>query len=117
MELGLGWSVNCDKDFVGKEKTCSLKKNGQERKLMGFIVGNPDAEAKKNDKVKLKGEEIGKVTTYTFGFTVEKNVGYVLVDSRAKEGQEVTIDTNYGEVEVVLHERMFYDPKGERLNA
>ena len=117
IELGLGWSVHCEKDFIGKERVCEQKENGPNRNLLGFTVDNKDTKIEKNDKVILDGREVGKVTTYNYGFTVEKNIGYALVDSKAKKGDKVTITTNDGEVETTLQERMFYDPKGLRVKA
>ena len=117
IELGLGWTVHCDKDFIGKEKTCALKDQGAKRNLLGFTVEDNDAKIEKDDKVKLNGKEVGKVTTATYGFTVEKNIGYALVDSEAKKDDKVTIVTADGDVEATLQERMFYDPKGEKVNS
>lgn len=117
IELGLNWTVNCDKDFIGKEKTCNLKKNGADRNLLGFTVEDKNAKVEKDDKVKMDGKEIGQVTTYTYGYTIEKNIGYALVDSKAKKEDKVTIITSNGEVEATLTERVFYDPKGERLKG
>ena len=119
IELGLAWSVDCDKDFIGKGELCVLKEEGPERKLVGFIAEDMDAKIEKGDKVKLQGEEIGEVTTFTYGFTVEKNIGYAMVDGKVNEnqGQTVTIETYDGDFDATLHERMFYDPKGERVRA
>ncbi len=117
VELGLGWRVDCDKDFIGKEKTCDLKKNGPNRNLLGFTVKDGDAKVEKDNKVKLDGKEIGKVTGYTYGFTVEEYIVYAMVDSKAKEEDKVTIVTTDGEVDANLQERVFYDPKGERLKG
>lgn len=117
VELGLEWSVDCDKDFIGKEKLCVLKEEGPERNLLGFSVGDKDLKIEKNDKVKLDGKDIGEVTTYTYGYTVGEYIGYALVDRVAKEGDKVVIVTADGDVEVALQERMFYDPKGERVRG
>ncbi|MGO1468446.1 MAG: aminomethyltransferase family protein [Tissierella sp.] len=117
IELGLDWSVDCDKDFIGKDKLCVLKKEGPKRNLLGFTVEKETDEVEKGDKIKLNGEEVGEVTTYTYGFTVEEYIGYALVDAKAKKGDKVQIVTSKGEVEGTLQERMFYDPKGERVRA
>lgn len=117
IELGLEWSVDCEKDFIGKAKLCILKEEGADRNLLGFKVGDEDAKIEKDDKVKLNGEEVGEVTTYTYGFTVEEYIGYAMVDKKAKKGDKVTIETSHGEVEAELQERMFYDPKGERVRG
>nr|WP_300004708.1 aminomethyltransferase family protein [Tissierella sp.] len=117
IELGLDWSVDCDKDFIGKEKLCVLKEEGPKRNLLGFTVEDKEAEIQKGDKVKLDGKEIGEVTTYTYGYTVEEFIGYALVDSKAKKGDKVEISTSKGEIKAELQERMFYDPKGERVRG
>ncbi|OLS02368.1 aminomethyltransferase family protein [Tissierella creatinophila] len=117
VELGLEWSVDCEKDFIGKQKLCVLKEEGPKRNLLGFKVGDKDAKIEKGNKVKLNGETIGEVTKYTYGYTVDEYIGYALVDSKANKGDKVVIVTSDGEVEVTLQERMFYDPKGERVRG
>lgn len=118
IELGLEWSVDCEKDFIGKAKLCVLKEEGPKRKLVGFEIDDKDVELKKGDIAKKDGKKIGEVTTYTYGFTVEKNIGYVLIDSEyAKEGDKISIDSDGKEVEATLADRIFYDPKGERVRG
>lgn len=117
IELGLEWSVDCEKDFIGKDKLCVLKEEGPDRNLLGFTVKDKAAEIEKGDKVKLDGEIIGEVTTYTYGFTVEEYIGYALVDKKAKKDDKVKIVSEKGEVEATLQERMFYDPKGKKVRG
>lgn len=119
IELGLEWSVDCEKDFVGKDKLCILKEEGPERRLVGFEVEGDNVEIKKGDVVKVDGKEIGEVTTFTYGFTVEKYIGYALIESQyAKEDGKLTIVSNGKEIEATIVEgRIFYDVKGERVRA
>lgn len=119
IELGLEWSVDCEKDFVGKAKLCILKEEGPERKLVGFEVEGDNVEIEKDDLVKADGKVIGNVTTFTYGFTVGKYIGYALIDSQyAKEGDMVTIFGKNREIDAKIVEgRIFYDPKGERVRA
>ncbi len=119
IELGLEWSVDCEKDFVGKDKLCILKEEGPERRLVGFEVEGDNIEIKKGDVVKVDGKEIGEVTTFTYGFTVEKYIGYALIESQyAKEDDKLTIVSNGKEIEATIVEgRIFYDVKGERVRA
>ena len=119
IELGLEWSVDCEKDFVGKDKLCILKEEGPERRLVGFEVEGDNLEIKKGDVVKADGKEIGEVTTFTYGFTVEKYIGYALIESQyAKEDDKLTIVSNGKEIEATIVEgRIFYDVKGERVRA
>lgn len=119
IELGLEWSVDCEKDFIGKDKLCILKEEGPERRLVGFEVEGDDIEIEKDDVVKIDNTVIGNVTTFTYGFTVEKYIGYALIDSEyAKEGEKFTILGKNKQIEATIVEgRIFYDPKGERVRA
>lgn len=118
IELDLEWSVDCEKDFVGKDKLCVLKEEGADRKLVGFSVEEENAEIKKGDKVKVDGKVIGEVTTYTYGFTVEKYIGYVLVDMEyAANGTKIKIDNGKQEYDATVESKIFYDPKGERVRG
>ena len=119
IELGLEWSVDCDKDFVGKAKLCVLKEEGPERRLVGIEVEGDNIEIKKGDVVKSDGKEIGSITTFTYGFTVGKYIGYALIDSKyANEGDKLTVVSNGKDIEATIVEgRIFYDVKGERVRA
>lgn len=118
IELDLEWSVDCEKDFIGKDKLCVLKDEGAERKLVGFTVKDQDALIKKGDKVKVDGKVIGEVTTYTYGYTVEKYIGYVLIDIKyADSGTKIKIDNGQKEYDALVESKVFYDPKGERVRA
>lgn len=118
IELDLEWSVDCEKDFMGKDTLCKIKKQGPSRKLLGFTVEEDNLDIKKGDIVKSGDKEIGKVTTFTYAFTVEKNIGYVLIDSKyANPGDKVTILSDSIEIQATLKERVFYDPKQLRVKS
>lgn len=110
VEMGLGWTVNCDKDFIGKEKTCKYKKEGPKRKLLGFTI-DEDLEIEADTPVLFEGEKVGKVTTYSYGFTIEKYIGYALVDSKVEIGDRITIETQNKEISTKAKKRMFYTAK------
>lgn len=116
LEVGFGWSVDWSKDFVGKEALEKVKKEGAKRRLRGFTVEDDNLEIKHDSAVKVDGEEVGRVTKSFYGYTVEKNIGYILIDkSHAKIGDKVTIINDNKEVEATLTERVFYDPKDLRV--
>lgn len=111
-EVNFGWSVDWSTDFVGKTALEKVKKEGPKRRLRGYTVEDDNADIKNDDPVKVDGKEVGRVTKAIYGFTVEKNIGYILIDVEyAKIGNKVTIVTSGGEVEATLQERVFYDPK------
>ena len=115
IEGGFEWTIDWSKDFVGKEALEKVKEKGPEKSLLGFKLDEDDAEVEPGAAVKKDGEEIGKVTVYTYGFTLEKNIGFALVDNaKAEIGDKVTVcgDKEY---ETELESRFFYDPDDTRL--
>ncbi len=93
VEANLGWTVDWDSDFVGKEVAVKSKEDGPKRSLVGFTVEDDDAEVALEAKVMKDDEVVGHVTNYTYGFTVEKNIGFILIDNdKAKIGDKVMID-------------------------
>lgn len=92
-EANLGWTVDWDKDFVGKEAIRDSKENGPKRSLVGFMVEDDDAEVAEKADILKDGEKVGHVTNYTYGYTVGKNIGFALIDNeKARKGDTVTID-------------------------
>lgn len=115
LESGFGWAVDWDTDFIGKEALAKVKENGAERKLLGFELVDQDIdESLIEDGVAIEkdGETVGKVVTFTYGFTIEKYIGYALVEvGKAKKGEAVKING----LDAKLVDRMFFDPSNERL--
>ncbi len=115
-EVGYGWSVKMDKDFIGKEAVQKSLDAGIHRELAGFEIEDQDVEINPGDKVYFDGKEIGHVTRYTYSFTMEKFLGYALIDTTdAKEGDTVEIGPN--KVQTKLVNRVFYDPENLRVKA
>jgi len=93
-EVGSENTIDWNKDFVGKKALKKVKDKAPARKLVGIevpdynavIYGGPKgADVKKGDKI------IGRVTKFTYGYTVEKNIGYALIDNGSAEiGDTVT---------------------------
>ncbi|MBQ6411469.1 MAG: aminomethyltransferase family protein, partial [Atopobiaceae bacterium] len=83
-EVGFDSMVDFKKDFVGKRALRKISRKEPERELVGIevpdydavIYGGPD---RKGNEVFKDGKVIGYVTKFTYGYTVEKNIGYALV--------------------------------------
>ncbi len=107
-EAGLGWSVDWDSDFVGKEAITSSKENGPKRSLIGFTVEDDEAEVDLEADITKDGEVVGHVTNYTYGYTVGKNIGFAVIDNaKAEIGDTVRI----GDVEATLTSDKFVESK------
>lgn len=92
-EANLGWTVDWDSDFVGKEAIRDSKENGPERNLLGFIVEDDDAVVELKADILKDGEKVGHVTNYTYGYTVGNNIGFALIENdKVEKGDKVIID-------------------------
>lgn len=113
IEAGLGWTVDWSKDFVGKEAVQASKENGHARSLVGFTVEEDDAEVELASEIKLGDKLVGKVSNYTYGYTVEKNIGLALIDNTLiNVGDQVSIGDQG--TEAILTNSVFYDPRDNR---
>ncbi len=118
LETGAGWAVDWSKDFIGKAALEKVKESGAKRSLLGFTVDDDAAEIEPGSEVSVDGQVAGKVTTFTYGFTVEKNIGFVLVDNdKAKVGDSAKIVSGDNEYEAVITKRMFYDESNEKVRG
>lgn len=118
LELGMDWSVKWDKDFIGKEALEKVKKAGVGRKLMGFVTENDEIDIENDSPVKIKGKAVGKVTTANYGYTIEKSIGYCLLDVKMAEiGTKAVVETGGEEIAITLCNRVFYDAERTRVNA
>ena len=114
LEAGFGWAIDWSKDFIGKEALLKVKEEGAKRALLGFTVENDEAVIEPGAEVLVDGKAAGKVTVFTYGYTVEKNIGFVLVDvDKAKVGDKAEING----FEARIAERIFYDPENKRLRG
>lgn len=85
LEAGFGYFVKFDKgDFIGREPLFKQKQEGPERKLVGFeMIDNGIPRHGYN--VLSDGKEIGFVTTGYHSPTLEKNIGFALLQKEYAE--------------------------------
>lgn len=116
LEVGYGWTVAWDSDFIGKDALLKAKENVN-RDLFGYELLE-DGKVEAGDIVLLDGKEIGRVTKFTYGYTVEKYIGYCMIEKDAAiEGKKVEIKTKAGSLEGKLCDRVFYDKDNERVRG
>ncbi len=87
-ECGLGWSVKPDKEFVGKEALMKAKEEGPQYKLVGLEL-DPARESyediAQNEAACCKGVQVGIVRQMIYGYTLDKNIGFAIVDVKHSE--------------------------------
>lgn len=113
-EAGFDWSIRWNKDFIGKEATEKIKEDDPKEVLLGYVADG-EVDLDKKPIVKVDSKEVGKVTKATYGYTVEKNIGYVVLDKEyANVDEEIEIISGEDVVKAVVTERVFYDEDDKR---
>jgi aminomethyltransferase len=112
LEAGLGYFVDLDKEFIGRDALAKQKSEGLKRKVVGFeLLGRGLA---RTDAVVLnsEGEEIGHVTTGYISPTLEKAIGLALVDSNyTKLGTELTLQVRSRKIPAKVISKRFLKSK------
>ncbi|MDX9957803.1 MAG: aminomethyltransferase family protein [Spirochaetia bacterium] len=114
-EVGFEHAIDWTKDFVGKKALKRVKDKEPARRLVGIEVPDYDAviyggphggDVKKGDKV------IGRVTKFTYGYTVEKNIGYALIDNGSAETGDTVTCNGY---DVIITEKNHLGQRERRI--
>lgn len=111
-EVGFGWTVGKNKDYIGREATEKIRREGAQRQLLGFELVE-EAEVSSGDPVVVHGQVVGTVTSCTYGYTCEKFIGYALICAPAKVGDAAEIGAD--RVKAVLVDRIWYDKDSTRI--
>ena len=115
-ELGLDRLVNLDSDvnFIGKEALKKIKQSGVKRKQIGLEL---DCEPLKGPNTTFwsilkDGKKIGKVTSAVYSPRLKKNIALAMVEiNQSNIGNKFKVKTNDVEVNCVVVEKPFFDPR------
>ena len=121
-ELGLDRLVNLDSDvnFIGKEALKKIKQSGVKRKQVGLEL---DCEPLKGPNTTFwsilkDGKKIGKVTSAVYSPRLKKNIALAMIETNQSDiGNKFKIKTNDIEVNCVVVEKPFYDPKKQIVSS
>ncbi len=107
IEAGLGWTCKLDKDFVGRDAIAKQKADGPARKLVGLVVDG--GVARHGHEVVAGDISVGRVTSGTFGPTVQRNIALAYVPAdKAKIGTDVAIRIRDRDVPAKVVRTPFY---------
>ena len=100
-ECGLGWSVDLEKDFIGKEATLAIRDNPRYQ-MVGLVFDRESTEDISIwERVYLYGVEVGRCAQAIYGYTVDKNIGFATIRAGIPEGTRVTVGPNGSPATVV----------------
>ncbi|MEP1029749.1 MAG: glycine cleavage T C-terminal barrel domain-containing protein, partial [Alphaproteobacteria bacterium] len=124
LEAGLGFAVAWDKPggFIGREALLAQRDAGITRRLLQFLVTDPEPLLYHNEPIWRDGVIVGKVTSGMYGHTLGGAVGmgYVSVPDGGVSG----IDGHAYEIEIAgvryparASLKPLYDPASSRLRG
>lgn len=109
IEASLGWITRFSKSFVNSEALELQKKNGVERKLIGFELIDRGIPRHDYPITDAEGKEIGIVTSGTQSPSLQKAIGMGYVKSEfAREGNEIYISIRNNPVKARIVKMPFY---------
>ncbi len=123
-ETGLGFAVDLDKDFIGRDAAAARKAAGPlSRRLLQVLVTDPDPLMFHAEVVHRNGREVGYVRAASYGFTLGGAVGLAMIEADEPITQH-WCDTGSWEVDIagVRHParasiRPMYDPGNDRIKG
>lgn len=111
-EVGLGWTVAGDTDFIGSSALKKIHDKGPKKSLIGFRIADKTKIAQNKDEVIHDGKVIGFVTSATLSPTYDISFGMMFIDSKyAKIGNQVEIMVGGQAVEAQIADKCLHDPK------
>ncbi|MFQ5755638.1 MAG: FAD-dependent oxidoreductase [Acidiferrobacterales bacterium] len=117
-EVGMGWAVSTRKPFFVGGRSIELRlRHPSGRKLVGFIIDDPDAPTPEESNLILHGDTIvGHITSVTRSPVLEKIIGLAFTSaSVADSGAAMRIKLSNGQVVVASVTALpFYDPDNKR---
>ncbi len=125
-DVNLGWAVGkAKKDFVGKRSLARAAMSAPDRKqLIGLLTTDPaivleeGAQVVADPKAPVPVPMLGHVTSSYHSAVLGRSIALAVVKGgRARIGEKLSVPMPDKVIEVEVTEPVFYDPKGERLDA
>ncbi|WP_027134992.1 sarcosine oxidase subunit alpha [Geminicoccus roseus] len=124
-DLGMGWAVSKQKDFLGKRSLSRPDMLRPDRKqLVGLLPVDPKivldegAQLLETAKVEIPAKMIGHVTSSYHSANLGRSFALALLaGGQARHGQRLWASHGQGTVEVEVTAPLFIDPEGTRLNG
>ena len=124
LEVGLGFTIDWDKDFVGRQAVTAVKESGPlMRRLAQVRILDPEPLMFHGEVVYRDGVPVGYVRAASYGHTLGGAVGLAMIETGEPVTPEV-INSGTWEIDVagvrypaVASLRPMYDPDNARIKA
>eukprot|EP01136_Pigoraptor_vietnamica_P037311 Opistho-1_new@105106 len=97
LEAGLGFAVDMNKPggFIGKEALLQQKKEGVRRRLVNFVIKDPEAHPWGDEAIIRDGRVVGFVSSAAYGHTLGRAVCMGYVTDKAADGTPGIVTPDY----------------------
>ena len=118
-EAGLEFCVNLDKgDFVGRDAIVSKRLVGVSRALTCIVFDSISAAALGNEPVRIDGALVGRVTSGSLGYSVNRSVAYAYLPTNlAKTGRRCEVYLFGVWSPASIADAVLVDPAGLRVRG
>jgi glycine cleavage system aminomethyltransferase T/glycine/D-amino acid oxidase-like deaminating enzyme len=116
LEAGLGFAINWEKDFLGKDALMKQKKSGLTRRLVTFVLQNPEPVLWGSEPILRDGKAVGYTTSGSYGHALSAAIGmgYVKAAESIESGRfEINVSGKL--FAATPHLRSPYDPERRKV--
>jgi 4-methylaminobutanoate oxidase (formaldehyde-forming) len=116
LEAGLGFPINWKKDFLGKDALLKQKKSALTRRLVTFVLQNPEPVLWGSEPILRDGKAVGYTTSGSYGHTLGGAVGMGYVKGAEPiEGAHFEINVSGKLYPATPHLRSPFDPERRKI--
>ena len=117
LESGMDAFINWNKDFVGKDATLALQKEGVARKLVTLTIDTP-IDVTLDEAVLKDGAAVGYITSGGYAHHVGKSMALAYVASeQADHGTELDVEILGEMYKAQVQTTALYDPNGGKMRS
>lgn len=125
ISAGLAFGVAWDKDggFIGLDELTKIRKNGTDRRLMQFLLNDPEPFLFHDEPIYRNGVLVGRVESAQYGYTLGGSVALSWITAPGIESDD-WFESGVYEIQIpgrrisaTASLRPLYDPKSERIKA
>jgi glycine cleavage system T protein len=115
-EAGIGFAVDLDTDFIGKEALVEAKEAGLTRTIVPMTLDTPERTVDSGMPI-FDGEEvIGHVKAAEYGYSIDRGIAYGYLPSEyAEPGSSLDIQYEGERYSVTVEKEPLYDPDREKI--
>ncbi len=121
VDAGLGFAVATDKqDFIGRDAVLRRKESGPSRRMVQFLLNDPEPLLYHNEPILRDGEIVGHLTSGNYGHFLGAAVGMGYVPSAGERaeallGSTFEIDVMGARIPATASLRPLHDPTSRRM--